>query len=471
MMPESKSDLAAALEAAGQGHLMGTWSDLSDEERTNLQAALEGLDLDQVQRLREHLRSPNEHTAKSFEPPLTFPLGRSAEQGAQAEHAISIGKQLLRESKVGFVLVAGGQGSRLGFDGPKGMVGVGPVSGLSLFGWHAARLTAAQQRYGTNITWFVMTSSSNDGATRTFFEEQNFFGLGQQNVHFFTQEMLPALDQEGRIVRTASDALFLAPNGHGGTLAALRSEGMLDLAASLGIEQFSYFQVDNPLVRPADPLFLGLHGLAEADMSSKVVAKDDPAEKVGVLGLADGRLGCIEYSDLPENLRTERDADGNLRFRAGNIAVHMIRRDFVENLTKDGLLDLPWHLAQKNLKGLDAQGNPGEIPGVKFETFVFDALGAAANSVTLEVHREREFSPVKNAEGSDSPSTCRRALTESFGSMLQAAGLDLPERNQDGTLPLEVDPRVAEDESEFRAANESAGGLEVLKGKHGWLYR
>ncbi|MAE45419.1 MAG: hypothetical protein CMJ86_00860 [Planctomycetes bacterium] len=471
MMPESKSDLAAALEAAGQDHLMGTWSDLSVEEQANLRTALEGLDLDQVQRLREHLRSPNEHAAKSFEPPLTFPLGRSTEQAARAEHAISIGKQLLRESKVGFVLVAGGQGSRLGFNGPKGMFGVGPVSGLSLFGWHAARLSAAQRRHGTNIAWFVMTSSSNDGATRSFFEDQDVFGLGRQNVHFFTQQMLPALDQEGRIVRTAPDALFLAPNGHGGTLAALRSEGMLDLAASLGIEQFSYFQVDNPLVRPADPLFLGLHALAEADMSSKVVAKDDPGEKVGVLGLADGRLGCIEYSDLPGDLRTEKEGDGSLRFRAGNIAVHMIRRDFVENLTKDGLLDLPWHLAQKNLKGLDAQGNPGEIPGVKFETFVFDALGAAANSVTLEVRREEEFSPVKNAEGPDSPSTCRQALTESFGNMLRAAGVDLPDRDQDGTLPLEVDPRVAENESEFCAANESAGGLKALKGEHGWLYR
>jgi UDP-N-acetylglucosamine/UDP-N-acetylgalactosamine diphosphorylase len=149
----------------------------------------------------------------------------------------------------------------------------------------------------------------------------------------------------------------------------------------------------------------------------------------------------------------------------------MIRRDFVEKLTKDGLLDLPWHLAHKNLKGLDVQGNPGEIPGVKFETFVFDALGAAANSVTLEVRREGEFSPVKNAEGPDSPATCRLALTESFGHMLQAAGLDLPERNQDGTLPLEVDPRVAEDESEFCAAQDSAGGLQALKGEHGWLYR
>ncbi|HIG88055.1 MAG TPA: UDPGP type 1 family protein [Planctomycetes bacterium] len=471
MTPESKSYLAAALEAAGQGHLMGTWSDLTDGERTNLLTALEGLDLEQVQRLRERLRAPNDHAAKSFEPPLTFPLERSAEQAAQAEHASALGKRLLRENRVGFVLVAGGQGSRLGVDGPKGMVGVGPVSGLSLFGWHAARLSAAQQRHGGNITWFVMTSSSNDGATRAFFEEQDFFGLGQQNVHFFTQEMLPALDQEGRIVRTASDALFLAPNGHGGTLAALRSEGMLDVAAGLGIEQFSYFQVDNPLVRPADPLFLGLHALADADMSSKVVTKNDPAEKVGVLGLADGKLGCIEYSDLPEDLRTEKDGGGQLRFRAGNIAVHMIRRDFVEKLTKDGLLDLPWHLAQKNLKGLDVQGNPGEVPGVKFETFVFDALGAAANSVTLEVRREGEFSPVKNAEGPDSPSTCRLALTESFGHMLQAAGLDLPERDQDGTLPLEVDPRVAEDESEFCAANESAGGLEVLKGEHGWLYR
>ena len=466
MTLEIPKELAIALEAAGQVHLLGSWDGLSDDSRRNLLSALRALDLPQIQKLGEHLRKPIEHAAQSFEAPMTFPLERTEEQQAYAQKAIALGERLLSESKVGFVLVAGGQGSRLGFDGPKGMVGVGPVSGLSLFGWHAARLTAAKQRFGTRITWFVMTSATNNGATRAFFEEQDFFGLGSENVHFFTQEMLPALDQEGRIVRTTPDELFLAPNGHGGTLQALRSEGMLDLAASLGIEQFSYFQVDNPLVRPADPLFVGLHAMAEADMSSKVVTKNEPGEKVGVLGLADGKLGCIEYSDLPESLREERDSGGQLRFRAGNIAVHMIRREFAEQLTLDGQLDLPWHLARKNLKGINAEGQVAEIPGVKFETFVFDALGATANSVTLEVRREEEFAPVKNAEGSDSPASCRLALTESFGRMLEAAGLDLPERNPDGTLPLEVDPRVAENVEQFCETQR-----QMTPGEDGWLYR
>jgi len=473
MTLEIPNDLAIALEAAGQVHLLGSWDALSDESRRNLLSALRALDLPQIQKLGEHLRKPIEHEAQSFEAPMTFPLERTEEQQAYAQKAIAVGERLLSESKVGFVLVAGGQGSRLGFDGPKGMVAVGPVSGLSLFGWHAARLTAAKQRYGMRITWFVMTSATNNGATRAFFEEQDYFGLGSENVHFFTQEMLPALDQEGRIVRTAPDQLFLAPNGHGGTLQALRSEGMLDLAASLGIEQFSYFQVDNPLVRPADPLFIGLHAMAAADMSSKVVTKNEPGEKVGVLGLADGKLGCIEYSDLPESLRQERDPDGQLRFRAGNIAVHMIRRDFAEQLTQDGQLDLPWHLARKNLKGIDAEGQVAEIPGVKFETFVFDALGAAANSVTLEVRRDEEFAPVKNAEGSDSPASCRLALTESFGRMFEAAGHPLPERNADGTLPIEVDPRAAENAEEFCTwvAHLSELPRPTTPTKNGWLYR
>lgn len=459
-------ELAQALEQAGQGHLLGTWQDLDPAGQRSLHAALEDLNLDLIQTLAAQLKASPDVDGGSFDPPVLFPLERTAEQDKQAVDAVALGESLLAESKVGFVLVAGGQGSRLGFDGPKGMVAVGPVSGLSLFGWHAARLAAAKKRFGTRVAWFVMTSSTNDEATRSFFAQQDSFGLGVENIHFFTQEMLPALDKDGRIVRTSPTELFLAPNGHGGTLQALRSTGMLDRAASLGIEELSYFQVDNPLVRPADPLFLGLHAQAGADMSSKVVSKSEPGEKVGVLGLANGKLGCIEYSDLPQALRDERDGAGQLRFRAGNIAVHMIRRDFVERLTQDGQLDLPWHLARKQLKGLDASGAEAQIDGVKFETFVFDALGLAGNSVTLEVEREEEFSPVKNAQGADSPASCRAALTESFGKMLQAKGVALPKRGDDGILPLEINPCVAEDAAQF-----CAGEAQPHKGTDGWLYR
>jgi UDP-N-acetylglucosamine/UDP-N-acetylgalactosamine diphosphorylase len=215
-----------------------------------------------------------------------------------------------------------------------------------------------------------------------------------------------------------------------------------------GVRELSYFQVDNPLARPADTLFLGLHALRGAEMSSKVVKKRNAGEKVGVLGRIDGRMGCIEYSDLPARLREQRHADGELAFRAGNIAVHLLRREFVERLTAERL-ELPWHLARKKVRVIDARGDSVEAFGTKFETFVFDALGRTTASVTLEVDRALEFSPVKNAEGEDSPATCRRDLCRMFAGWAAAAGRALPEPDAAGVHPVEVDPRVAESRAEF----------------------
>ena len=264
---------------------------------------------------------------------------------------------------------------------------------------------------------------------------------------------------------SAPDQLFMAPNGHGGCLLGLASSGALEDMRRRGIEQLSYFQVDNPFARPADPLFLGLHDLAGAGMSSKVVAKRDAGEKVGVLGLMDGVLGCIEYSDLPAELREARDDQGELRFRAGNIAVHVLSRRFVEELTESGL-ELPWHVARKEMKVVDATGEPGTVTGFKFETFVFDALARSKGSVTLEVARELEFNPVKNRSGEDSPDSCRAALCALFAGWVTAAGGALPERDAQGNHPVEVDPRRAESQDEFLAH----GPLEPEQQDGGHLY-
>jgi UDP-N-acetylglucosamine/UDP-N-acetylgalactosamine diphosphorylase len=293
-----------------------------------------------------------------------------------------------------------------------------------------------------------MTSPANDASTRAFFAEHDFFGLDPDDVFFFAQDMLPALDEEGRILFAAEDELFLAPNGHGGCLLGLASSGALDDMRRRGLAQLSYFQVDNPLVRPADPLFLGLHAEAGAGMSSKVVEKRDEHEKVGVIGKIDGRFGCIEYSDLTPELRAARDPSGALRFRAGNIAVHALSVDFVEEVTRGGL-ELPWHLARKKMKVVERDGRVVETAGVKFETFVFDALARSPRSVVLEVLREEEFSPVKNASGEDSPATCRRDLCRLFAGWVRAAGRPLPPPDSEGIHPVEVDPLVAETQDEF----------------------
>ena len=449
-------------ERACQGHLFAEWSELSASSRTALLETVSRIDFAGVAERAALLQVPaTEGLVGDVRPPELFPLERGAEHEREARAAVQRGEELFAEGKVGFLLVAGGQASRLGYDGPKGAFRIGPVSGAPLFAFHARRLLAARQRYGCAVPWYVMTSAANHRATVACFEEHEHFGLEPDAVRFFSQAMIPAVDFEGRILMSAPERPFLAPNGHGGSLQGFFESGALAHARERGVEVLSYFQVDNPLARPVDPLFLGLHAAARAGMSSKVVAKRDADEKVGVLGLVDGRMGCIEYSDLPAELREARDAEGRLRFRAGNIAIHLLGLDFVDALCRDGL-ELPWHVARKTMDVHTPEG-PARVMGAKFETFVFDALGRSPTSVTLEVDRALEFSPVKNRDGTDSPATARRDLCRLHAGWVRAAGLPLPDSAIEGQPAVEVDPRVAEDEASFRrieapAPERRAGG-------------
>jgi UDP-N-acetylglucosamine/UDP-N-acetylgalactosamine diphosphorylase len=445
------ADLREKLLGCGQRAAWERFQALPPGRRDHLAGQLEALDPELLGTLRGLLASPGEPGGtRAFTPPELFPLEPRGAQRAQADAARRAGEQLLAAGRVGFVLVAGGQASRLGFDAPKGAFPVGPVSDCPLFAFHARRLRAAASRHGCAVPWYVMTSPANDAATREFFERHDHFGLPPEDVFFFSQDMLPALGEDGELLFAREDSLFLAPNGHGGCLLGLARSGALADMRRRGIEQISYFQVDNPLVRPADPLFLGLHHTAGAGMSSKVVRKRDAGEKVGVLGHVDGALSCIEYSDLPAELREARDDSGELAFRAGNIAVHALEVGFVESLTTGGL-ELPWHLARKKMKVVDADGRTVERAGVKFESFVFDALSRSPSSVVLEVDRRIEFSPVKNASGEDSPASCRRDLCALFGAWVRAAGQELPPPDADGIHPVEVDPVFAESQDEFLA--------------------
>ena len=446
------ASLREKVERAGQEHLLEGWGELDEAGRARLARELAELDFELVAELQRALRAERERPdapAPRFEPPEVFPLRRTAAEEARARSARERGAEEFAAGRVGYLVVAGGQASRLGYDAPKGMFPIGPVSARSLFEFHALRLRAAAERYGTRAPWYVMTSPANDVETQAFFRAHDYFGLDAGDVFFFAQATNPALDEQGRILMLAPDRLFRAPNGHGGVLLALESSGGLADARARALEHLSYFQVDNPLARPGDELFLGLHAEAGAGMSSKVVRKRDAEEKVGVLGRIDGTLGCIEYLDLPRELRDARRPDGELRFADGNIAVHAIDVGFVEQLTRGGLF-LPWHVAHKRMQ-IWRQGATAETWGYKFETFVFDALGRSPASVTLEVERAREFSPVKNAEGADSPRTARRDLCALHAGWVRARGLELPGPDADGVHPVEVSPLVAEDEAQFLA--------------------
>ncbi len=444
-------DLAQALESAGQAHVADAISRLDPTHRNGLIDQVATIDWDTVAELRQRvLRGTPPSQTHDFQPPEVFPLDRSPEQTARAKTAVAEGERLLSAGKVAALVVAGGQASRLGLHGPKGTVPAGPVTGASLFEIFARKLDAARRRFGSPVPFYVMTSPANDGPTRVFFSDNAFFGLDPDNVAFFTQGALPALDESGRALFAASDSLALAPTGHGGVFSALRDSGSLDDMQRRGVELMSYFQVDNPLVLPTDPLFLGMHSLAGAGMSSKVVERAGAEEKVGVIGLIGGRHGCIEYSNLPDELRGARNEDGSLRFSAGNIAMHAISVEFAAKEVGSSS-GLPWTLAHKRMKVVDGHGRPTEQMAYKAERFVFDALRLSDETVTLEVDRSTEFSPIKNADGENSPTTSRRDMCALAARWVTAAGLALPEPGADGVPAVEVDPRFAITEAEFLA--------------------
>jgi len=272
-------------------------------------------------------------------------------------------------------------------------------------------------------------------------------------VVFFRQGRMPAADFEGRIILEAPGRIAMSPDGHGGSLRALVRSGALGRLREQGVEVLSYFQVDNPLVRPIDPAFIGFHSLRGSAMSSKMIPKAYPEEKVAHFCLSEGKL-VVEYSDMPEALARKREASGGLRFRAGSIAIHLIDAEFVARLADpDSRFALPFHKAVKKIPYLASSGKtekPVEPNGIKFEMFVFDALPFAERPLVLETERLEDFSPVKNAEGADSPGTARRDQTERFARWLEAAGQAVP-RDEKGTplQPIEISPLYAPDKAAF----------------------
>ncbi len=437
----------------GQQHVLRFWDEISPEGRAKLLRQAEEIDFELLDRLiAEHVASGKKSAARgevTAAPVINLP--RSDEEITEAQHARQVGEALLAEGKVAAFVVAGGQATRLGYDYPKGMFPITPVKGKSLFQLHAEKILARGRRHDNKIPFYVMTSEANHRQTVDFFEQNDYFGLEPGDVRLFEQPMIPAVDFGGKFLLEAKDRIFTNPNGHGGSLMALKQSGALDHMKTVGIEEIYYFQVDNPLLQICDPLFIGQHRLAKAQMSTEVVTKEDPMEKVGVIGMIDGKLGVVEYSDLTEEQMHERLPEGNLKYGGGNIAVHMINVAFAEKMNKGGL-QLPYHKAVKAAQHINESGElviPEEANAVKFEAFVFDALGFCKNSITMEVARDEEFHPLKNASGDFSVETVQRAMVDMYGRWLQEAGLALPRTAQDRPWAVEISPLTALDREEL----------------------
>lgn len=344
--------------------------------------------------------------------------------------------------------VAGGQGTRLGFDGPKGAYPVTPVRNASLFQVFAETIQAAGRKYGTTIPWYIMTGPGNHEATRQFFQQHDFFGLKREDVAMFVQGQMPAFARDGKMLLADRNRLALSPDGHGGSLKALVASGSLADMRRRGIRTISYFQVDNPLVRPFDPLFLGLHANTGSEMSTKVARKADDHERVGNVCLRDGRLAVIEYSEFSDELAEAKNADGSRKFDAGNLAIHLIEVEFVHRVM-DVAFQLPYRRAEKVVAYIGDEGtliSPQTPNAVKLEMFVFDALELAEHPLVFEVDRSEEFSPVKNASGSDSLESSMRDQVARAYHWLECGGLH-PPRHTDGTpaATVELAPSFAID--------------------------
>jgi UDP-N-acetylglucosamine/UDP-N-acetylgalactosamine diphosphorylase len=442
--------LLAALEPWGQTHLLAFWDQLDEIQRESLVRQIEGVDFDLIEQLYVHRADLGNlrQLVAAAQPPPAFRLDAAQNRFTPAQ-ARARGNAALAAGEVGAMLVAGGQGSRLGFDHPKGMFPLGPVSGRSLFQIHVEKILAVARRHGRRIPLYLMTSPATHRETLEFFEQHDRFGLPADDLHVFCQGTMPAVDAAtGKLLLDAPGRLATSPDGHGGMLAAFAGSGAMADARRRGLQQLFYFQVDNPLVDVCGAEYLGYHLLSQAEMTSQVIAKRDPLEKVGNVVQVDGRLMVIEYSDLPDDVARRRNPDGSLAIWAGSIAVHVFDLAFLERMAGSAGA-LPFHRAHKKVAYVDPSGRriePGEPNALKFERFIFDLMPSARNAIVIEVDPATAFAPVKNgsAAAKDTPESARRQIVAMHRQWLQRAGVEVAD-----DVAVEINPLLALDAEEL----------------------
>jgi UDP-N-acetylglucosamine/UDP-N-acetylgalactosamine diphosphorylase len=453
-----KQELTDLLMPHGQQQLLRFWDALSAEERQELAEQVRSINWARISQWAAKAAEGGELDLpfQQLQPAPYQPLHTElAKEITLQKASINHGEALLRAGKVGAFTVAGGQGTRLGYDAPKGTFPVSPIRKKSLFQLFAEGIARNQDKYQALIPWYIMTSTINDGATREFFAGHDYFGLDAAQIMFFAQGTLPALDFQGKALLATPSSLALSPNGHGGSFVALRDSGALADMAARGVSILSYWQVDNPLVRVIDPLFIGMHDLTQSDMSSRALIKRDPLEKLGNFCLLNKRLIIVEYSDMPDELAYQRDEQGRLLYRAGSPAIHVLSRTFIERLT-NGELDFQPHRAIKKIpyvNELGEQVTPSEANAIKLEFFLFDALPLAQHPLVLEGDRDEQFAPVKNASGVDSPQSCQDAMLARAVNWLSQAGVDFPlDADGKAAAVVELSPRSFVEAKDVQAA-------------------
>lgn len=462
-MSESIDTLRARYDAAGQGHLLTFWPQLSQTEQAALTAQLETLDIARVNHIYKKAIAAEKSAAAAEEAIEPLPQDASDTVTQHPERAAewrATGLAAVARGEVGVLLMAGGQGTRLGSSAPKGCYDIGLPSHKSLFQYQAERIARLQQvaqeeagkpEGSVVVPWYIMTSGPTRRETEEFFKTNAYFGLKPENVVFFEQGTLPCLTMDGKVLLETKSRVAVAPDGNGGVYAALRSplsstdktRSVLSDLESRKVLYVHAYCVDNCLVRVADPVFVGYGISKQADCAAKVVPKAHPTEAVGVVARRGAKYSVVEYSEISAAQAAARDGTtGELLFRAGNIANHFYSTAFLRRVAafED---DLAFHIARKKIPHValptGAPVKPSSPNGMKLEMFVFDVFPHTERFAVLEVAREEEFSPLKNAPGTgaDDPETSRRDLLAQHRRFLEAAGAAV----KDG-VEIELSPLV-----------------------------
>lgn len=411
-MNEKLKKVNLLLAEYGQEHLIRFISKLSPLEVEKLLDEILNIDFNLISSLYKNLVQKcsidtNEHKIT--------PMISSEWEGFDNEEKAKfnkIGMKALQEGKAAAVLVAGGQGTRLGHKGPKGTFSIGLPSDKSLFQLQCEKLLNLSERVGRNIPWYIMTSYENHNDTVTFFKNNNYFGYPSEDIFFFNQDLLPVIDDQGKILLEDKGKISMGPNGNGGCFLALEKSGALDDMKKRGVEWVFLYGVDNALVKVVDPNFIGFTIESKLPAASKVVKKTHPDEKVGVFCYKDGHPAIVEYTELSEELRYKVDSKGELVYCNANIISHIFHIDVLKN---NSTCKLPYHVAHKKIKSMDDHGkyvHPDTPNAYKFELFMFDIFSLMDDMASLTVRRNEEFAPVKNKDGTDSPVTARNLILD-----------------------------------------------------------
>ncbi len=389
----------------GQEHILRGYDDLPEDGKASLLSQIERMDISVLDNLDKEKNS-NYHRG------AFTPLGAVTVDDIEKNHDeyFSEGIEAIRAGKVAAVMLAGGQGTRLGYDKPKGMFNIGVNRELFIFECLINNLMEVVEKAGAWVPLYIMTSEKNHDDTVEFFREKNYFGYDAEHIVFFVQDMAPSVDRNGKIYMEASDRISMSPNGNGGWFSSMVRAGLLDSIKEKGIEWLNVFAVDNVLQRIADPLFVGAVIRSGMESGGKVVSKAAPDERVGVLCLEDGVPSIVEYYEMTEEMRTLLTEDGELAYKYGVILNYLFRTDRLEEILDS---NMPVHIVSKKIPYMDENGSftvPDAPNGYKFETLVLDMVHLQKSCLPYEVIREKEFAPVKNATGVDSVDSARELL-------------------------------------------------------------